>query len=51
MAPVSRARSLLTNDKTIMGARRNPPLLRLLGWTTAIVMTLAAVGMIVTSVV
>ena len=42
---------LLTNDPTVMGARHNPPLLRLLGWTTVIVMTLAAVGMIVTSIV
>ena len=42
---------LLTSDPKIMGVRRNPPWLRRLGWTTAIVMTLAAVGMIVTSIV
>ena len=42
---------LLTNDPKIMGKRCNPPWLRRLGWTTAIVMTLAAVGMIVTSLV
>ena len=42
---------LLTSDPKVMGKRRNPPWLRRLGWTTAIVMTLAAVGMIVTSLV
>jgi len=42
---------LLTNDAGIMGARRNPTWLRLLGWTTAGVMALAAVGMLVTSIV
>jgi NRAMP (natural resistance-associated macrophage protein)-like metal ion transporter len=40
---------LLTNDPAVMGARRNPPWLRLLGWTTAVVMTLAAVGLLVTA--
>jgi NRAMP (natural resistance-associated macrophage protein)-like metal ion transporter len=40
---------LLTGDPAVMGARRNPTWLRLLGWTTAVVMTLAAVGMAVTS--
>jgi Mn2+/Fe2+ NRAMP family transporter len=42
---------LLTSDPAVMGRRSNPTWLRLLGWTTAVVMTLAAVGMAVTSVV
>jgi Mn2+/Fe2+ NRAMP family transporter len=42
---------LLTGDPEVVGPRRNPMWLRLLGWTTAVVMTLAAVGMVVTSVV
>ena len=36
---------LLTSDKSIMGERVNPPLLRWLGWLTAAVMTVAAIGM------
>jgi NRAMP (natural resistance-associated macrophage protein)-like metal ion transporter len=40
---------LLTSDRSVMGARRNPPWLRTLGWATAGVMTLAAVGMLVTA--
>jgi NRAMP (natural resistance-associated macrophage protein)-like metal ion transporter len=39
---------LLTSDHTVMGKRVNPPLLRWLGWATAVVMTAAAVGMFVT---
>jgi len=39
---------LLTGDQTVMGDRVNPPLLRGLGWFTAVVMTAAAVGMFVT---
>lgn len=39
---------LLTSDHTVMGKRVNPPLLRWLGWVTAVVMTAAAVGMFVT---
>jgi Mn2+/Fe2+ NRAMP family transporter len=39
---------LLTSDHTVMGKRVNPPLLRWLGWMTAVVMTAAAVGMFVT---
>lgn len=42
---------LLTSDPAIMGPRRNPRWLLLLGWTTAVVMALAAVGMVVTSIV
>jgi NRAMP (natural resistance-associated macrophage protein)-like metal ion transporter len=42
---------LLTSDSSVMGARRNPLWLRCLGWTTAAVMALAAVGLLVTSVV
>jgi NRAMP (natural resistance-associated macrophage protein)-like metal ion transporter len=39
---------LLTSDHTVMGKRVNSPLLRWLGWATAVVMTAAAVGMFVT---
>lgn len=38
---------MLTSDEKIMGARLNPPLLRLLGWATVIIMTLASAAMIV----
>jgi len=41
---------LLSSDPSVMGAERtNPPWLRGLGWTTAAVMTLAAVAMLVTA--
>jgi NRAMP (natural resistance-associated macrophage protein)-like metal ion transporter len=36
---------MLTNDRTVMGERVNPPLLRWLGWLAAGVMTAAAVAM------
>jgi Mn2+/Fe2+ NRAMP family transporter len=39
---------LLTSDQTVMGKRVNPPLLRWLGWATAVIMTAATVGMFVT---
>ncbi|HKX06469.1 MAG TPA: Nramp family divalent metal transporter, partial [Methylomirabilota bacterium] len=39
---------LLTSDHTVMGQRVNPPLLRWLGWATAVVMTAATVGMVAT---
>src|SRR5262245_20887656 len=42
---------LLTSDHAVMGARCSPLWLRVLGWTTAIVMTLAAIGMVVTAIV
>jgi NRAMP (natural resistance-associated macrophage protein)-like metal ion transporter len=38
----------LTSDPTIMGSRVNHPLLNGLGWATALVMTAATVGMVVT---
>jgi NRAMP (natural resistance-associated macrophage protein)-like metal ion transporter len=38
----------LTSDPTVMGKRVNPPLLRWLGWATAVIMTAAAVGMFAT---
>lgn len=38
---------LLTSDKKVMGTRVNPPVLRWLGWTTAAVMSLAVVAMLV----
>src|ERR1700693_4958601 len=40
---------LLTNSHKVMGNRVNSPLLRYLGWATFVVMTAAAVGMIITS--
>lgn len=40
---------LLTSDAAIMGERRNGPILRVLGWTTAAVMTAAAAAMLLTS--
>src|SRR6266478_754314 len=39
---------LLTSDHTVMGKRVNPPLLRWLGWATAVIMTAATVGMFAT---
>lgn len=39
---------LLTSDRTVMGRRTNPPLLRALGWLTAAVMTAATVGLALT---
>ncbi len=39
---------LLTSDHTVMGSRVNPAFLRWLGWTTAVIMTGAAVGMLAT---
>lgn len=39
---------LLTSDRAVMGARVNPPVLRWLGWATAVVMTAATVGMVAT---
>ena len=40
---------LLTSDAAVMGERRNPPWLRALGWTSAAVMTVAALAMLVTA--
>jgi Mn2+/Fe2+ NRAMP family transporter len=43
---------LLTSDPTVMGpSRTNPPWLRVLGWSTAIVMGAAAVTMLVTAII
>lgn len=39
---------LISSNKTIMGNRTNGPLTNVLGWATAAIMTLAAVGMFVT---
>jgi NRAMP (natural resistance-associated macrophage protein)-like metal ion transporter len=39
---------LLTNSRTVMGARKNPPLLSVLGWITVVVMTAASVAMFAT---
>jgi Mn2+/Fe2+ NRAMP family transporter len=40
---------LLTNDPKVMGPRVNPPALRILGWVAFVVMTAAAVAMLMTS--
>jgi len=40
---------LLTSSPTVMGRRANGPALRWLGWTTAVLMTAASIGMLVTS--
>ena len=39
---------LLTSSSKIMGQHVNPPLLQYLGWATAAVMTVAAIGMFAT---
>jgi NRAMP (natural resistance-associated macrophage protein)-like metal ion transporter len=39
---------LLTSDRSVMGEHANSPLLRLLGWTTAILMAAASVAMFIT---
>src|SRR5205814_1234607 len=39
---------LLTSSKKIMGERVNPPVLRWLGWTTAVIMAGAAIAMFTT---
>jgi len=39
---------LISNNKKIMGNRTNGPLTNILGWATAAIMTLAALGMFVT---
>ena len=36
-------------DREVMGTRVNSPLLRGIGWLTATVMTVAAIGMLVTT--
>ncbi len=38
--------ALLTSDPSVMGDRVSPPVLRWLGWTTALLMTLATAAMI-----
>jgi NRAMP (natural resistance-associated macrophage protein)-like metal ion transporter len=39
---------LLTSNPAIMGTRASSPLLRMLGWATAMIMTAAGIGMLVT---
>jgi Mn2+/Fe2+ NRAMP family transporter len=39
---------LLTSNKKIMGERINPPMLKWLGWTTAVIMAAAAMAMFAT---
>jgi Mn2+/Fe2+ NRAMP family transporter len=41
---------LVSNDRAAMGERTNGRLLNIVGWTTTIVMGVAAVGLIVTSI-
>lgn len=45
-APLIVLVTLLTSDKTIMGDEVSPPLLRWLGWATALVMSAATVAMV-----
>jgi Mn2+/Fe2+ NRAMP family transporter len=40
---------LLTSDRTVMGKRTNGFVLRALGWICALMMTAAAVGLVVSS--
>ena len=40
--------TLLTSNPKVMGKRVSSPLLRILGWTTAVIMTVAAIGMFLT---
>ena len=40
---------LLTNDPKVMGRRVNPPALRILGWVAFVVMSAAAMAMLVTA--
>jgi Mn2+/Fe2+ NRAMP family transporter len=39
---------LLTSNKKIMGQRANPPLLKWLGWATAVIMAVAAIALFAT---
>lgn len=39
---------LLTSNKKVMGKRVNPPVLKWLGWATAVIMAAAAIGMFAT---
>ena len=41
---------LVSNDRAVMGQRTNGRLLNVVGWATAIVMGIAAVGLVVTSI-
>ncbi len=40
--------TLLTSNPKVMGKRVSPPLLRYLGWATAAIMAIAAIGMFLT---
>ncbi len=41
--------TLLTSDSSVMGTRINSPLLRVAGWSTAAIMALAAIALLVTA--
>jgi Mn2+/Fe2+ NRAMP family transporter len=41
---------LLSGDPAVMGKRVSSPTLRVLGWATAVVMTVTAVAMVVTAI-
>lgn len=41
---------LLTSDSGVMGRHVNPPILRILGWTTAVVMSFAAAAFFITAI-
>ena len=40
--------TLLTSNPKVMGTRVSPPLIRFLGWVTAAIMAIAAIGMFLT---
>jgi Mn2+/Fe2+ NRAMP family transporter len=40
--------TLLTSNPKVMGKRVSPSLLRILGWGTAVIMAIAAIGMFLT---
>ena len=42
---------LVSNNRAAMGERTNGRLLKVLGWATTIVMAVAAIGLIVTTIV
>ena len=41
---------LVSNNRSVMGERTNGPLLNVLGWTTTVIMAVAAVALIITTI-
>jgi NRAMP (natural resistance-associated macrophage protein)-like metal ion transporter len=50
-APLVVILMLVSNNRNVMGARRNGRLLNTIGWATAVVMSVAAIALIVTTIV